>query len=148
MKLFLTIAMYLLVLLLAMATLIYFDVNTLFLVTLLGAIVAVKHINSDDEVTYVDKFIGIGFALSVSPSVGVSLDQLTVFSNGFVIQSLLSALLFVYFIKTKPSIIGRIYREAKGNIGIVLDDVLAGFAAGISSAIVWQSFLFLSDLLK
>lgn len=147
MKLFLTTITYVLILLLAMATLIYFDVNTLFLVTLLGAIVAVKNIKADEKETYVDKFIGIGFALSVSPSAGVPIDQLTILSNGFVIQSLLSALLFVYFIKTKPSIIGRIYREAKGSVGIVLDDVLAGFAAGISSSLLWQAFLFISQKL-
>lgn len=147
MKLFLTAITYVLILLLAMATLIYFDVNTLFLVTLLGAIVAVKNIKADEKETYVDKFIGIGFALSVSPSVGVPIDQLIILSNGFVIQSLLSALLFVYFIKTKPSIIGRIYREAKGSVGIVLDDVLAGFAAGITSSLLWQAFLFISQKL-
>jgi len=41
----------------------------------------------------------------------------------------------------KPSIIGRIDREAKGGLGVMGDDIIAGFAAGITSAILWQVIL-------
>jgi phosphatidylglycerophosphatase A len=56
-------------------------------------------------------------------------------------------LLFRYFDITKPSIIGRIDREAKGGVGVMLDDVIAGFAAGISSAVIWQGWLYLKGYL-
>ncbi|MDD2950583.1 MAG: phosphatidylglycerophosphatase A, partial [Sulfuricurvum sp.] len=41
----------------------------------------------------------------------------------------------------KPSIIGRIDREAKGGLGVMGDDIVAGFAGGIASALIWQLVL-------
>jgi len=134
-------------LLLAMAILVYFDTNTLFLATLLTAIVALKYVKENDEQTYIDKLVGIGFALSVSPSVGVAPNEITLLANGFIVQSLLSFTFFLYFIKTKPSIIGRISREAKAGVRIIGDDVIAGFAAGVMSSIVWQAWLQLGHIL-
>jgi len=57
------------------------------------------------------------------------------------IQIVLSFALFRYFDITKPSIIGRIDREAPGGYGVMFDDVLAGVAAGILTAIIWQGIL-------
>jgi phosphatidylglycerophosphatase A len=82
------------------------------------------------------------FALSVAPAIGVSLGEVTNLENGFLVQSILSFILFRYFDITKPSIIGRIDREAKGGIGVMGDDIIAGFAAGISSSAIWQAYLY------
>lgn len=81
------------------------------------------------------------FALSIAPAINVNLSEIFVLQNGFLVQAILSFLLFRYFDITKPSVIGRIDREAKGGIGVVLDDIIAGVAAGIASAAVWQIYL-------
>jgi phosphatidylglycerophosphatase A len=62
--------------------------------------------------------------------------------NGFLVQSIMSFVLFRYFDIAKPSIIGRIDREANGGVGVMGDDIIAGFAAGILSALIWQGILF------
>lgn len=129
--------------------LIYFGSSTLFLATLLISVVAIKAINNyekisgihDNQKIVIDELAGMWFALSVAPAVGVGFDQILDLQNGFLIQSLLSFALFRYFDITKPSIIGRIDREAKGGIGVMGDDIIAGFAAGISSALLWQAWL-------
>jgi len=55
----------------------------------------------------------------------------------------MSFILFrVYDIK-KPSIIGRIDRQTPGGLGVMGDDVIAGFAAGISTAILFEGYKYL-----
>jgi len=135
---------------LGVAILLYFDVTTLFLAASLISIVAVKIINQyeeqsgnhDDQRIVVDELAGMWFALSVAPATTVALSQVFDLQNGFLIQSLLSFILFRAFDITKPSIIGRIDREAKGGIGVMGDDIIAGFAAGILSAAIWQSWIY------
>lgn len=139
---------------LGMLILIYFDATTLFLASLLVTIIAIKSINKyeaktgmhDDQRVVIDELAGMWFALSIAPAITISLADITNFSNGFLIQSLLSFVLFRYFDITKPSIIGRVDRETPGGIGVMGDDVIAGFAAGISSAAIWQGYLYLSTL--
>jgi len=139
----------LLALFLAILILVYLDENTLFLATLLIAIITLRAVNKYEEdggLHYdahinLDKFTGIGFALSVAPAVGVDFNQISQLSNGFFIQALLSLGFFIYFEKEKHSVIGKIYRNAKGGVAIVGDDVLAGFIAGIVSSLIWQAFL-------
>ena len=82
------------------------------------------------------------FALSVAPAITVNMSELTNWENGFLIQSILAFILFRYFDITKPSIIGRIDREAKGGVGVMGDDIVAGFAAGITTAMIWQAILY------
>jgi len=134
---------------LGMLVLIYFDAYTLFLATLLISIVAIKEINKyeaktgthDDKSIVIDELAGMWFALSVAPAISIGMNEVTTLENGFLIQSLLSFALFRYFDIAKPSIIGRIDREAKGGIGVMGDDIIAGFAAGILSAALWQVYL-------
>lgn len=134
---------------LGMLILIYFDAYTLFLATTLISIIAIKQINKyeketsthDDKSIVIDELAGMWFALSVAPAITINVNEITNLENGFLIQSLLSFALFRYFDITKPSIIGRIDREAKGGIGVMGDDIIAGFAAGIVSAIIWQAYL-------
>ena len=137
-----------------MAILIYFGASTLFLATLLISVIAIKVINNyeessgihDNQQIVIDELAGMWFALSVAPAAQVTLSEVATLNNGFLIQSLLSFALFRYFDITKPSIIGKIDREATGGIGVMGDDIIAGFAAGISSALLWQGYLKLVSL--
>lgn len=134
---------------LGMLILIYFGASTLFLATLLITVIAIKAINNyeassgihDNQQIVIDELAGMWFALSVAPAMQIGFDQVLTLDNGFLVQSLLSFVLFRYFDITKPSIIGKIDREAKGGIGVMGDDIIAGFAAGISSALLWQGWL-------
>ncbi len=131
--------------------LITFDAYTLFLATVLISIIAIKQINiyeetsgnHDDQRIVIDELAGMWFALSIAPAISISFSEITDFSNGFLIQSLLSFALFRYFDITKPSIIGRIDKEAKGGVGVMGDDIIAGVAAGICSTALWQGYLYL-----
>ena len=135
---------------LGMLILIYFDVNTLFLATLLISLIAIKAINKyeeqskthDSQNIVIDELAGMWLALSIAPAMSVNLGEVSNLENGFLIQSLLAFVLFRYFDITKPSIIGRIDREAKGGIGVMGDDIIAGVAAGISTAALWQVYLY------
>lgn len=139
---------------LGMLILIYFDAQTLFLSALLITVIAVREINKyeeksgihDDKRIVIDELAGMWFALSVAPAISVTLTEVWDLQNGFLVQSILSFLLFRYFDIKKPSIIGRIDREAKGGIGVMADDIIAGFAAGISSALLWQGYLQLQSM--
>ena len=139
---------------LGMLVLIYFDSSTLFLASVLISIIAIKSINKyeertgihDDKRIVIDELAGMWFALSIAPAIGVSIDNVMTLENGFLIQSVLSFILFRYFDIVKPSIIGRIDREAKGGIGVMGDDIIAGFAAGISSSALWQGYLYLQSV--
>jgi phosphatidylglycerophosphatase A len=134
---------------LGMLILIYFSAQTLFLGTLLITVIAIKEINKyeassgihDDKRIVIDELAGMWFALSVAPAITVSLNDVGMWENGFLIQSILSFALFRYFDIVKPSIIGRIDRETKGGLGVMGDDVVAGFVAGILSATIWQGIL-------
>ncbi len=140
---------------LGMLILIYFDAQTLFLAALLTTIIAIREVDKyeqksathDDKRIVIDEVVGMWFALSVAPAMSVSFGEISDLQNGFLVQSMLSFVFFRYFDITKPSMIGKIDREAKGGIGVVGDDVLAGFIAGISSALVWQGFLYYQSLL-
>lgn len=134
---------------LGMLFLMYFGAQTLFLATVLISIIAVKQINiyedqtgsHDDKRIVIDELAGMWLALSIAPATGIEITQICQWQNGFLIQSLLSFLFFRYYDISKPSIIGRIDREAKGGIGVMGDDIIAGVAAGITTALVWHAIL-------
>jgi len=142
-------------LILGMLILVSLGAQTLFLGTVLISIIAIKSINKyeqktgihDDSRIVIDELSGMWFALSVAPAMSVGINDITNLQNGFLIQSLLSFVLFRYFDITKPSIIGRIDRETKGGIGVMGDDIIAGFVAGILSAVIWQGILQVQNLI-
>jgi len=120
-------------LLLGVAILSYFPIETLFLLTILITLFGIREINNyekksgihDDKRIVIDEIAGIWLALCFS---GIS-----------PIAVGLSFLFFrIYDIK-KPSIIGRIDRDAPGGVGVMGDDLIAGVAAGLSSAVVLQA---------
>ncbi len=110
----------------------FFPVSTLFLLTILISIIAVKEINKYEEETnshdsseiVIDEVAGVWFAL--------------VLSSATLTQFILSVIYFRIFDIWKPSVIGRIDRNVKGGLGVMGDDLLAGMFAGICSAGTWQ----------
>lgn len=136
-------------LLIGIPALAYLGNQLMFTLTLLITAIGVKEINRyeqktgthDDKSIVIDELAGMWFALSIAPGVMLDFGDLFNFSNGFLIQSLLAFVLFRYFDITKPSIIGRIDRDMSGGLGVMLDDVVAGFAAGISAAFIWQGII-------
>lgn len=142
-------------LILGIAVLLFFDVQTLFLAAILISVIGIREINKyeaksgihDDKRIVIDELAGMWFALSVAPAISINMGEIADLQNGFLIQSLLSFALFRYFDIKKPSIIGRLDREAKGGVGVMADDIVAGFAAGIVSALLWQGYLQLSSFI-
>jgi phosphatidylglycerophosphatase A len=95
----------------------------------------------DDSRIVIDELVGMWIALAIAPGIAFTMGNLGNMSNGIAIQIVLSFIFFrIYDIK-KPSLIGRIDRETKGGWGVMGDDILAGFAAGITTALVWQGIL-------
>lgn len=140
---------------LGVAILFYFGSQTLFLSALLITLIAIKRINlyeaksgnHDDQRIVIDELVGLWFALSIAPGIGFDMVTLMQWENGIALQIVLSFIFFrIYDIK-KPSIIGRIDRESKGGLGVMGDDIIAGFAAGITSALLWQVFIKVSTFL-
>lgn len=134
---------------LGIAILLFLGPQTLFLATILITLVAIKAINKhehisnehDDSRIVIDELVGMWFALSIAPGIGFDMAALMQWNNGIALQIIMSFIFFrIYDIK-KPSIIGRIDRETKGGLGVMGDDIIAGFAAGITAAIVWQAIL-------
>lgn len=129
--------------------LVFLGPQTLFLAALLITLIAIKSINAyeaqsgnhDDQRIVIDELVGLWFALSIAPGIGFDLVTLMQWHNGIALQIVLSFIFFRLYDIKKPSIIGRIDREAKGGLGVMGDDIIAGFAAGISSAIIWQLLL-------
>ena len=119
--------------------------QTLFLGALLITLFAIKAIDAyevdnehDDKRIVIDELVGIWIALSIAPASMLSTTSLLQFENGQLLQLILAFILFRFFDIKKPSVIGRIDREAKGGLGVMGDDIIAGFAAGISTAIIFE----------
>ncbi|MDD5053329.1 MAG: phosphatidylglycerophosphatase A [Sulfuricurvum sp.] len=131
------------------AILLFFGPQTLFLATILITLIAIKIIDRyensadehDDSRIVIDELVGMWFALSIAPGIGFDAATLMQWNNGIALQIFLSFLFFRLYDIKKPSIIGRIDRETKGGLGVMGDDVIAGFAAGITSALIWQVIL-------
>ena len=140
---------------LGIAILMYFGSQTLFLASLLLTVIAIKNINvyeqesrmHDDKRIVIDELIGMWLALSIAPGITFSYTTILDLNNGILVQIILSFLLFRYFDIKKPSLIGRIDRKVQGGLGVVGDDILAGFAAGISAALIWLSIVYVTQQL-
>lgn len=134
---------------LGIAILLYLGPQTLFLATILITLIAIKAIDKHESISHshddsrivIDELVGMWFALSIAPGIGFDMAALMQWQNGIAIQIALSFIFFRLYDIKKPSIIGRIDREAKGGLGVMGDDIIAGFAAGITAAIIWQIIL-------
>ncbi|RDU58103.1 phosphatidylglycerophosphatase A [Helicobacter sp. MIT 99-5507] len=107
----------------------YFSPSTLFALSALCSIVAIKEIDiyekntgiHDAKYIVIDELIGIWIAMSIA---------------GFSIASIIFSFIFFRLYDIwKPSIIGKVDKYTKGGLGVVGDDALAGFFAGITALI-------------
>lgn len=121
-------------LILGMFLLQYISITTLFLVALLISVFSVKQIDiyekevgaHDGSEIVIDELAGMWIALGFA---GVTADNY-----------IMAAIAFVYFRIFdiwKPSLIGKIDRDVKGGWGVMGDDMLAGFFAGISTSMTY-----------
>ena len=114
----------------------FLHVSTLFLLALLITVIAIKQIDiyekdvgmHDGKEIVIDELAGMWIALSIC---GIN-------SENTLILAPLAFIFFRLFDIWKPSIIGKIDRDVKGGLGVMGDDVLAGIAAGIATAGVYQ----------
>lgn len=110
--------------------------STLFLLSLLITVIAIKQIDiyekevgiHDSSEIVIDELAGMWIALSIC---GIN-------SENFLILAPLAFIFFRLFDIYKPSVIGRIDTNVKGGLGVMGDDVIAGIFAGICTAGTWQ----------
>ena len=110
--------------------------STLFLLSLLVTVIAVKQIDiyekevgiHDSSEIVIDELSGMWIALSIC---GLN-------SENILFTAPLAFIFFRLFDIYKPSVIGRIDRDVKGGLGVMGDDVIAGIFAGICTALSWQ----------
>lgn len=120
----------------------YLSSQTLFLLAVFVGLFAIKQVNiyearnegkegfsHDEGWIVIDEVVGVWIALSIAcfgevSAIGVG--------SAFV--------LFRVFDIWKPSLIGKIDREAKGGLGVVGDDALAGIVAGLASLVAIEVF--------
>lgn len=123
---------------LAIPVLLFLSTTTLFLLALLIGVIAIKVIDKEElkgakhdaQEIVVDELVGVWIALSM----------VTFEPYSFC----LAVIFFRIFDIWKPSIIKRIDQNAPGGIGVVGDDALAGFFAGLMSLMMielWSRFL-------
>ena len=105
----------------------YFSPSVLFALSALFSIIAIKEIDiyeknngiHDAKHIIIDELIGIWIAMSIA---------------GFGILSIIFSFAFFRLYDIwKPSIIGKVDKHTKGGLGVVGDDALAGFFAGITA---------------
>ena len=120
----------------------FLHVSTLFLLSLLITVIAIKQIDiyekevgmHDGKEIVIDELAGMWIALAIC---GIN-------SENMIFMAPLAFIFFRIFDIWKPSIIGRIDREVKGGLGVMGDDVLAGIAAGIASAGTYELIKYIS----
>ena len=129
----------------ALPILIFFGVNTLFLASCLLFVISISIINDyekkcgshDNSEIVIDEVAGIWITLSIAGSVGeifsINFSPIIEGFNGVSwLGVILSVIYFRIFDIWKPSIIGRVDKSVKGGLGVMSDDILAGFFAGIA----------------
>jgi len=117
-------------LIIGMLLLQYFTINNLFMATVLISIIAIKQINiyeeevgsHDGSEIVIDELAGMWLAMCIA----------NVSATSFAL-ALIAFVYFRLFDILKPSIIGRIDRDVKGGMGVMGDDIVAGFFAGIAT---------------
>jgi phosphatidylglycerophosphatase A len=137
-------------LLLGMVILTYLDTTTLFLGAMLATVAGYKLVNDyeanggihDNKHIVIDELAGMWIAMSIAivPVVSIPMEAYSDISSYWTLwlALALSFATFRYFDIAKPSIIGRIDRETKGGMGVMGDDVVAGVAAGILTALIMK----------
>jgi len=127
-------------LLLAVILLKFIPMETFFMLTIAISIIGIFEINKyetktkthDDKSIVIDEVAGMWISLVFSVSVAMELR----FSYAYELSLVLSFLTFRLFDIWKPSTIGYIDRKVKGGLGVMGDDILAGFASGALTSLI------------
>lgn len=117
--------------------------ETLFLLSLAVIVIGVFEINKiqklsnreaqlSTDVIVIDKVPGIWFSLMIAFSTASTMT----YPYAETLSLLFAFASFYLFNTWKPSTIGWISREVKGGLGVMMDDVLAGIAAGLLASLV------------
>ena len=119
---------------LAMGILYFLPLSTLFMLSILISFIAVKHIDiyekeigiHDGSEIVIDELAGMWLAMSIA---GVTFDNWIMAGIAFIY--------FRFFDIFKPSVIGKIDRDVKGGWGVMGDDLVAGFFAGLCTSMTY-----------
>ena len=137
-------------LILGILILVYFDTTTLFLGAMLATVAGYKLVNDyeanggihDNKHIVIDELAGMWIAMSIAivPMANIPMDALSDIMSYWTLwlAIILSFATFRYFDIAKPSIIGKIDRETDGGIGVMGDDVVAGVAGGVLTALIMK----------
>jgi phosphatidylglycerophosphatase A len=120
----------------------YFGASSLTTLVIVFTIIGILEINKyekaggehDNKSIVIDEAVGVWLTMAITYG-GISLWQ-----NSYIIYiaGVLSFLGFRLFDIWKPSTIGYIDRKVKGGLGVVGDDLLAGFAAGVLNLLIFR----------
>jgi len=120
----------------------YFGASSLTTLVIVLSIISILEINKyekaggihDDKSIVIDETVGVWLSMAITFG-GMSLwqNQYT-----YYVAIALSFLSFRLFDIWKPSTIGYIDRKVKGGAGVVGDDLLAGFAAGVMNLLIFR----------
>lgn len=125
---------------LGLLVLYYLGMEALFMLTFSITIVGIFEINKYEKATgihdhqqiVIDEAAGMWISLMIAYSTAITMT----YPYAEIIAILLAFVTFRLFDIWKPSTIGWIDKELKGGMGVMLDDVLAGIAGGILSAMI------------
>lgn len=118
----------------------YLGMETLFMLTLAITIIGIFEVNKYEKTTgahdqqhiVIDEAAGMWISLMIAHSTAMSMN----YPYAELLAAVFSFAAFRLFDIWKPSTIGWIDRELKGGLGVMLDDVLAGIAGGLLSALL------------
>jgi len=114
-------------------------VTTIWLLAVFFSIVGIKLVNDyeekggihDDKRIVIDEFAGIFIAIGLLGNLKQDAE----------IKVLLAFVAFRILDIWKPSVIGKIDRQAPGGLGVMGDDILAGIFGGILAGIFYMGYL-------
>jgi phosphatidylglycerophosphatase A len=122
------------------AVIYYAGIETLFTLTLAITIIGIFEVNKYEQATgihdhqqiVIDETAGMWLSLMIAYSTASAMN----YPYAEILAIVFSFGAFRLFDIWKPSTIGWIDRELKGGLGVMLDDVLAGIAGGLLSALL------------
>lgn len=120
----------------------YLGLESLFMLTFAITIIGIVEVNKfeSESNSHDESWIVIDETAGIWLTMVISLYGLTQYSipYGEVVAIVGSFIFFRLFDIWKPSTIGWIDRNLKGGLGVMLDDVLAGFAAGLLNLLLFK----------
>ncbi len=123
-----------------LAVLYYIGMESLFMLTLAITVIGIFEINKyekqtgihDQQHIVIDEAAGMWLSLMIAYSTAITMT----YPYADLLAIIFSFASFRLFDIWKPSTIGWIDRELKGGLGVMLDDVVAGIAGGLLSAVI------------